>query len=92
MENFHGYIAVPLEGKLRSLFGFRERPVGTVFDADSIENSFFYDAMCLILVRNAVENRTDFMDRYLYLKGKSASEVEIREAIRIYDEFLSLIE
>lgn len=89
--NFHGYIAVPLEAILRRVFGFSDRPLGTVFDADAIESGFFYDAMCLILCKNNIENWYEFADKYIEMKNKPGNEIGIEKAISVFKEFEELI-
>ena len=48
MRNKHD-IAIDLEHMLRNEFGFKDRPRGTIFDADSIELYMLYDDMVLLL-------------------------------------------
>jgi len=93
MSGVHNDIGLPLELKLRTEFGFDERPAGTVFDADGIVNGFFYEAMNLLLVKKKIEKikRNDFLYKYSHLANKTLSEIGVEEAVRIYDEFLKLL-
>lgn len=86
--NFHGWIAIPLENKLRKIFGFDDRPIGTIFDADSIEGGSFYDVMCLILAKEKIEKWEDFANKY---SQKDIEKMGIEDQYKVYQEFCNLI-
>lgn len=83
MSNTHN-IAQQLELILRNEFGFSDRPSGTIFDADAIEHTMFYDIMILLLYKKDKLNDT-FLDKYSKYKGMSVNEITDCEAI--FNEF-----
>lgn len=89
MRNAHD-VAIELEYMLRKEFGFKDRPRGTIFDADSIELYMFYDDMVLLLYKKgAVNDPYDFMDRICQYKGVNMNKIPSFN--EIFDEFKSLI-
>lgn len=83
-------VAVELEFLLCKEFGFNDRPSGTAFNADAIENYFFYDAMCLLLYKKNNSVLFEFEGKYIYCKNKNINS--IKDAEQIFDHFKSLID
>lgn len=83
MPNTHN-IAIQLELILRKEFGFPDRPSGTIFDADAIERSTFYDLMILVLCKKDKHN-ADFIEKYSQYEGMNMNQIPDCEAI--FNEF-----
>jgi len=93
--NFHGDIAISLEGDARSFFGDIDRPVDKIYDADAIELGSFAEVMILLL-----RQKTDFsnecpeIDEFISKCGKyvgvSGNQIPKETAQALYDEFTSM--
>ena len=88
MENAHT-IASELESLLRNEFGFNDRPIGTIFDADAIENYMFYDDMVLLLNKKGTGNFNKFINDNYQHKGKNMNQITNYE--EIFEEFNRLL-
>lgn len=88
MENVHS-IAVELESFLRDEFGFNDRPIGTIFDADAIESYMFYDDMVLLLHKKGTGDFNKFIDDNYEHKGKNMNEITNCE--EIFEKFKRLL-
>lgn len=96
MENFHGEIAFPLEGKAREVMGLIDRPVGTIFDADSIETGTFAEVMILLLRKKWGYLDSEEVDAFVsgcapYIQ-KYASEIPEEKTRSLYHRFKELFE
>lgn len=93
--NFHNDIALKLEGICRSYLKFQGRPMGTIFDADSIETSCFVEVM-VYLLRKMTKCSVDNPDVEQFIKNcaphfcKSGHEIEPVMAEKLISEFSRL--
>lgn len=93
--NFHGDIAIPLEGDARQYFGDINRPVTKIYDADSIESCSFAEVMILLLrEKTGFNNECGEIDEFVkecapYL-GVSGNSIEPETASRLYERFTKL--
>lgn len=78
-------IAIELEHMLRKEFGFPDRPIGTIFDADAIESRMFYDDMILLLHKNGKKDSTDFQDKIYEYRGVNMNQIPNYESM--FEEF-----
>lgn len=90
--NFKNDIAVGLEHRVCNLYGYSDRPYGTIFDSDLIEMKTF--AECMILAIRKMSDYTSdneevntFVEKcYPYL-GVSGNKILPENAQILYDEF-----
>ena len=82
-------IAIELEYFLRNEFWFNDRPIGTIFDADAIENYMFCDDMVLLLHKKGTGNFNKFIDDNYQHKGKNMNQITNYE--EIFEEFNRLL-
>lgn len=93
--NFHGDIAIPLEGIASSHYGRIGRPMGTIYDADAIEVSTFVEVMIILLrERTDMSDENDDIDEFVrdcspYL-GMSGNLIPKETAQRLFDRFENL--
>ena len=80
MNNPHD-VAIELEYMLCKEFGFKERPMGTIFDADSIELRMFYDDIVLMLYKCAKTDFIDFIDEICQYKLVDMNKIPNYEEI-----------
>ena len=90
----HG-ISLQLETTARKVMNFKNRPIGTMYDADSIESESFIEVMVLLLkvknnfaVKEEIEN---FADKYSFYIGKSVNTIGLEKATAICKEFEVLL-
>lgn len=93
--NFHGDIAIPLEGDARHYFGDIGRPVTKIYDADSIEVCNFVEVMILLLrektgFNNEHEEIDEFVSECAPYLGVSGNSIEPEIADKLYRRFTQL--
>ena len=88
-------LSLQLETVARKIINFSNRPIGTMYDADSIERGNFIEIMILLLKvkNNFAENEKieNFADRYHSYAGKPMTDIGMECASAIYDEFEALL-
>lgn len=94
--NFHGDIAIPLEGIAIECFGDIDRPVDKIYDADCIEQYSFAEVMISILRYKTSHNNDndtieDFINKCSKYFGLSGNEINHEIADDLFKEFQSLI-
>lgn len=93
--NFHGDIAICLEGDARSFFGDIQRPFDKIYDADVIEQGAFAEVMMLLLrAKTNYSNERPEIDEFIskcgaYV-GQSGYTIAPEVAQGLYDEFVTL--
>lgn len=93
--NFHGDIAISLEGDARRYFQWLDRPFDKIFDADSIEHNHFVEDMIILLrdktnYTNENEEIESFVEKCSKYFGVSGNTIPSEEAQSLYDEFTTL--
>lgn len=84
--NFHGYIAIPLEEIAKKLLLKQD------FSADGIESGNFVAIMALIVGSHGDSEEAErFLRESSAYLGKSAREIGIDAALKIYDRFKKII-
>lgn len=95
MDNFHNFIALPLENEARKLLSISDRPVGKIFDADSIEAGYFVEVMITLLhIKNnyAIDpSIKEFILKYRNYSMVSGNAIEESIAREMYSEFENLL-
>lgn len=86
MGNTHD-IALRLEYEMRTIHKKSKRILGTKFDADYIEHSYFFEGMIEILKHYNIEYK-EFYDKYSSVKQQSMKKIVNYE--EIYDEYIKL--
>ena len=88
-------IANGLEHRVRKLYGYSDRPYGTIFDSDLIEMKTF--AECMILAIRKMSGYTcdneevnTFVEKCGSYLGMPGNEIAPEKAQTLYDEFKKL--
>lgn len=95
--NFHGDIAIQLEGDARHFFGDIDRPVTKIYDADSIEICNFVEVMIILLrEKTRFNNEHEEIDAFVkdcapYL-GISGNSIDPEIADGLYQSFKKLFD
>ncbi len=84
-------VANELCGLSEKILRYKFRHSGTFFDADMIENYFFYDVMQFLLFVRGKEGKIEFLNK-IYERCKNKRMKEIPEYKEIYLEFQKLID
>lgn len=88
--DFH-QIAIRLEHKAREILLYKDRPVKTIFDADSIECGHFIEGMILLLrIKSNFKENVDidkFVSAAQPFLTKTGCELELSKAEEFYNEF-----
>lgn len=93
--NFHGDIAIELEGIALRHYRDIKRPLDKIYDADSIEHGNFVEVMSTLLREETGNNNNcDDVDEFVkecgpYL-GKSGHAIPKEEAQQLFDRFKEL--
>lgn len=95
--NFHGDVAIQLEGIGRSYYGWTGRPMTKIFDADAIESGSFVECMTLLLREKTsynweTEGIDEFLDKCAPYFRKSGNSIDREVAQELFDEFTTLFE
>lgn len=90
--NFHNDIALNLERIARNEYGFKDRPIDKIFDADMIESCTFVEVMIAILRQktNMSSNNCDvekFVEQSARFFNKSGLSIAPEEAEKLYELF-----
>lgn len=88
MRNCHD-IAIELEHKVSQLFGYDFNHSGTIFSADDIETTHFYDVMNIILYCIGKNNCIQFLNDNYEIKNKDMNQIDNYEDI--YQQFLDCL-
>lgn len=90
----HG-LAIALETTARRIMNFNDRPVGTIYNSDSIECGSFVEVMVMLLkVGNSflIDEKIEiFANKYNSYTGKSINDIGIETATAIYEDFNKLL-
>lgn len=97
MWNFHGDIAIQLEGDARIYYGWTDRPFTTIYDADSIEQGSFAECMIILLrEKSKYSCENDTIDAFVNECGKyigqPGSTISAETADSLYNEFERLFD
>ena len=91
MKNFKNQIAIQLEIQAKSLLGYDDQPINTIFDADAIECGNFAEVMILLLrikssyrSDNSIDAFAKMCAPYIGAKGLDLDETI---AVSLYQEF-----
>lgn len=94
MKNFKNQIAIRLELQARSLLGYNDRPVGTIFDADAIECGNFAEVMILLLRIKSSYRSDNSIDAFAKMCatyiGANGLDLDETIAVSLYQEFCDL--
>lgn len=93
--NFHGDIAIPLEGTASSHYGRIGRPMGTIYDADAIDVGTFVEVMIILLrertdMADEIEGIDEFVRECSPYLGMSGNLIPKETAQRLFDKFNDL--
>ena len=93
--NFHGDIAIPLEGIASSYYGDFGRPLTKIYDADAIESGSFVEVMIALLrAKTEMDNGCHEIERFISecrkYYGVNGNEIPKEEAQILFDTFKSL--
>lgn len=95
--NFHGYIAIELEGIASRYFNAYVRPMTKIYDADAIESGCFVEVMIILLRESTnMENDRDDISRFVkdcrsYL-GKRGAYIPKETAQNLFERFKAIYE
>ena len=93
--NFHGDIAINLEGIARRHYGDVHRPLNKIYDADEIESGNFSEVM-IILIRDRTGFSNDYPEIDKFVKecapfvGMDGSDIPGETAQNLFDTFQKL--
>lgn len=93
--NFHGDIAIELEGMAARYFNDPVRPMTKIYDADDIESGCFVEVMIILLRESTnMENNRDDIDQFVkdcrsYL-GKRGTYIPKETAQNLFDSFKAI--
>lgn len=93
--NFHGDIAIALEGIASDYFGETGRPFTKIYDADAIEQGAFVEVMSHLLrlktgYSNDCPEIDDFVSRSKTFLSKTGSQIPPEVSQALFDEFVTL--
>lgn len=95
--NFHGDIAIQLEGIARECFSETDIPIDKIYNADCIENYSFIEVMVHVLRHKTMfNNKQDAIEKFIkkcakYF-GKSGNAIDQQIANNLFEEFKSIID